>query len=123
LIAAGLFDENLDAWEDLDLFMRLLRMFGEARLVDVPTYICDVSTSRDRISRNAPRIRRAFEVISVKYTELPASLHQSLYLQMFSDYHGIRPTMKDVQRFLSWGFDAEGAFRLLKPSIRTLLAR
>jgi glycosyltransferase involved in cell wall biosynthesis len=120
LIAAGLFDEELDAWEDLDLFMRLLKQLGEARLLDVPTYICDVSTSRDRISRNGPRIRRAFEVISAKYDTLPPSLHQGLFLQMFSDFHGIRPTVDDFRRFLSWGFDASGLVKLAKPFIKAL---
>ncbi|SHJ85013.1 Glycosyltransferase involved in cell wall bisynthesis [Bradyrhizobium lablabi] len=120
LISAGLFDEHLNAWEDLDLFMRLLRQFGEARLLDAPTYICDVSINRDRISRNEPRIRRAFDIISAKYNELPPAAHQGLYLQMFSDYHGIRPTIADFRRFLGWGFDSSGLKQLLKSSIKGL---
>jgi len=120
LISAGLFDENLNAWEDLDLFMRLLKQFGEARLLDAPTYICDVSVSRDRISRNEPRIRRAFDIISAKYNELPAAAHQRLYLQMFSEYHGIRPTIADFRRYMGWGFDSSGFTQLLKSSIKGL---
>jgi glycosyltransferase involved in cell wall biosynthesis len=123
LIATGLFDENLNAWEDLDLFMRLLKQSGEARLLEAPTYICEVSKDRDRISRNELRIRSAFEVISAKYPELPPALHQSLYLQMFSDYHGIRPTIIDFRRFLSWGFNRSRFVGLLKPSIKSLLMR
>jgi glycosyltransferase involved in cell wall biosynthesis len=123
LIAAGLFDENLNAWEDLDLFLRLLKRFGEARLLDVPTYICDVSTSRERISRNEPPIRRAFEIISAKYRDLPAAAHQGLFLQMFSEYHGIRPTLADLRRFMAWGFDTSGFTRLLKSSVRAYATR
>jgi glycosyltransferase involved in cell wall biosynthesis len=123
LIATGLFDENLNAWEDLDLFMRLLNRSGEARLLDAPTYVCDVSKDRARISRNEPRIRSAFELISAKYRELPPALHQSLYLQMFSDYHGIHPTIIDFRRFLSWGFSSNRFMGLLKPSIKSLLKR
>jgi glycosyltransferase involved in cell wall biosynthesis len=123
LIATGLFDENLNAWEDLDLFMRLLKQSGEARLLEAPTYICDVSKDRARISRNEPRIRSAFEIISAKYRELPSALHQSLYLQMFSDYHGIHPTIIDFRRFLSWGFNRSRFMGLLKPSIKSLLMR
>jgi len=118
LIAAGLFDDNLNAWEDLDLFLRLLKQFGEARLVDVPTYICDISITRERISRNEPRIRRAFEIISAKYCELPPAAHQGLFLQMFSDYHGIHPTIADFRRFLGWGLDAAGFARLFKSSVK-----
>jgi glycosyltransferase involved in cell wall biosynthesis len=123
LIGAGLFDDNLNAWEDLDLFLRLLKQFGEARLVDVPTYICDVSITRERISRNEPRIRRAFEIISEKYSELPPAARQGLFLQMFSDYHGIHPTIADFKRFLGWGLDAAGFARLLKSSVKAYSVR
>jgi glycosyltransferase involved in cell wall biosynthesis len=123
LIAAGLFDENLNAWEDLDLFMRLLKDFGEARLVNASTYVCDVSTNRDRISRNEIRIRSAFELISAKYPDLPSALHQGLYLQMFSGYHGIRPTIDDFRRFQSWGFNMSGLVQLLKPLLKAVLAK
>jgi glycosyltransferase involved in cell wall biosynthesis len=35
---AGLFDEQLPAWQDLDLFIRMLLRYGTAYLVPVPTY-------------------------------------------------------------------------------------
>ncbi|MGY4626700.1 glycosyltransferase [Bradyrhizobium sp. USDA 4486] len=120
LMEVGLFDDSLNAWEDLDLFMRLLRRLPEARLVDSATYICDVSTNRDRISRNEPRIRRAFETISAKYADMPPAAHQGLFLQMFSHYHGIRPSLSDYRRFLSWGINIEGLARLMKVSAKSV---
>jgi glycosyltransferase involved in cell wall biosynthesis len=118
MIQAGLFDEDLSAWEDLDLFMRLLMCVPEARLVDAATYICDVSTNRDRISRNEPRIRQAFGQISAKYPKMPAAAHQALFLQMFSEYHGILPSLSDYRRFLTWGLRAGGLVRMVKASAR-----
>jgi glycosyltransferase involved in cell wall biosynthesis len=118
LLDTGLFDENLNAWEDLDLFMRLVRKFGEARLLDSPTYICDVSKDRERISRNEPRIRRSLDLIVAKYPDLDPGLKQRLFLQMFSDYHGIRPSIKDIQRFFGWGLDAKATLELFKPLIK-----
>jgi glycosyltransferase involved in cell wall biosynthesis len=122
LIQAGLFDDDLRAWEDLDLFMRVLMRVPEARLVDAATYICDVSANRDRISRNEPRIRQAFEQISAKYPKMPPAAHQGLFLQMFSDYHGIRPSLSDYRRFLSWGFRVDGLMRMVRASARGLQA-
>ena len=122
LIQAGLFDDELKAWEDLDLFMRLLMRLPEARLIDAATYICDVSTNRDRISRNEPRIRRACEQISAKYPKMPPTAHQGLFLQMFSDYHGIRPSPADYWRFLTWGFRLDGLLRMIRASAKRLRA-
>jgi glycosyltransferase involved in cell wall biosynthesis len=121
LLATGLFDENLDAWEDLDLFMRLVRRFGEARLLNFPTYICDVSRDRERISRNEPRIRRSFDAILEKYPDLEPHLKQRLFLQMFSDYHGIRPSINDFRRLFGWGINAEATFELFKPLVKARL--
>jgi glycosyltransferase involved in cell wall biosynthesis len=121
LVKAGLFDENLDAWEDLDLFMRLVQKFGEARLLNSPSYICDVSHGRDRISRNEPRIRRALDLILEKYPDLQQHLKQRLFLQMFSDYHGIRPSLSDFRRFVGWGISPDATFKLFKPLIKARL--
>jgi glycosyltransferase involved in cell wall biosynthesis len=121
LVEAGLFDENLDAWEDLDLFMRLVQKFGEGRLLNSPTYICDVSQDRDRISRNETRIRRSFDLILKKYPNVEKHLKQRLFLQMFSDYHGIRPSIGDFRRFFGWGINADATFELFKPLVKARL--
>jgi glycosyltransferase involved in cell wall biosynthesis len=121
LVDAGLFDENLNAWEDLELFMRLIQKFGEARLLSLPTYICDVSLDRERISRNEPRIRRSFDLILGKYPDLQEHLKQRLFMQMFSDYHGIRPSMRDFRRFFGWGFRVDTTFELFKPLVKASL--
>jgi glycosyltransferase involved in cell wall biosynthesis len=121
LVKAGLFDEKLDAWEDLDLFMRLVQKFGEARLLNSPSYICDVSHDRDRISRNEPRIRRALDLILEKYPDLQPPLKQRLFLQMFSDYHGIRPSLSDFRRLVGWGISLDATFKLFKPLIKARL--
>jgi glycosyltransferase involved in cell wall biosynthesis len=121
LIEAGLFDENLDAWEDLDLFMRLVQKFGAARLLNLATYICDVSHDRDRISRNERRIRRSFDLILRKYPDLENYLKQRLFLQMFSDYHGIRPAISDFRRFFGWGFRVDASLELVKPLVKASL--
>jgi glycosyltransferase involved in cell wall biosynthesis len=118
LIEAGLFDENLDAWEDLDFFMRLVRQFGEARLLNSPSYICDVSKDRARVSRNEPRIRRSFDLILAKYPDVQLHLKQRLFLQMFSDYHGIHPTIADFRRFVGWGVRLDTTIDFFTPLIK-----
>jgi hypothetical protein len=102
--------------------MRLVQKFGEARLLnDVPTYICEVSPDRDRISRSEPRIRRSLDLILEKYPNLQPHLKQRLFLQMFSEYHGIRPSISDFRRFFFWGVRVDATFELLKPLVKASL--
>ena len=49
-IEAGLFRAGLPAWQDLEFFMRMLKTFGPARLVDAATYNWDDSPRNDRVS-------------------------------------------------------------------------
>ena len=54
-IDAGLFDEQLPAWQDLEFFIRLLQQFGQAHLLDMPTYLFDATPRPDRISSQEKR--------------------------------------------------------------------
>ena len=98
-IGAGLFDEQLPAWQDLDLFIRILRKYGTAHLVPVPTYFYDDEERVDRISAKGERIRIARARIAAKHTDLDPRLLLSLYMQMFSGFYDIPPTLADI-RFL-----------------------
>jgi glycosyltransferase involved in cell wall biosynthesis len=118
LIDVGLFDEKMPAWQDMDLFMRVLKQFGPARLLDEPTYICDVSTDRQRISRNEARVRLACDRLIEKYGDQPSSMHRDLFLQMFSKFYGINPTSSDWFRLWQWGLRRHDFVSLLRASLR-----
>jgi glycosyltransferase involved in cell wall biosynthesis len=116
--AAGLFDERLPAWQDLELFMRIVKKFGPARLLDMPLYRFDVTPSRSRISSKQDKVRAAYKLVSDLHCSDNLRSKQRLMLQVFSPYYGIRPTPTDFAAFARLGFDPRGlaalAARLLR---------
>lgn len=105
---AGLFNENLPAWQDFELFIRIVKGFGPARLLDMPLYRFDVTPSRDRISSKQDRVRRAYELVSKLHFPEDRRARQQLMLQMFSSFYGIKPSLKDFARFAALGFWPRG---------------
>jgi glycosyltransferase involved in cell wall biosynthesis len=98
-IGAGLFDEELPAWQDLDLYIRVLQKYGTAYLVPIPTYYFDDGDRDDRISSKGARVRVAKGLIAAKHRGLDPRLLLSLHMQMFNGFYDISPTLQDI-RFL-----------------------
>lgn len=117
-IEAGLFDEQLPAWVDLEFNIRLLAKFGRAHLLDMATYLFDVTIRPDRVSSQEKKVRDAFEIVANKHsTGLPHKT-RALFLQMFHyDYYRIKPTIPDCIRFLRLG----GRPRELRSLLRTMI--
>lgn len=65
-IEAGLFDENLPAWQDYDMWIRMIQKFGAAALVEEMTYIMDGSEDI-RISKTPASIYKAIEIFFNKH--------------------------------------------------------
>ena len=115
---AGLFDERLPAWQDLELFMKIVKRFGTARLLDMPLYRFDVTPSRDRISSKQDRVRAAYKMVSdLHYSGNPRG-RQQLMLQIFSAYYGIRPTLNDIAEFAGLGVWPRGFASILRKTLR-----
>lgn len=106
--AVGLFDERLPAWQDLELFMRIVKRFGPARLLDMPLYRFDVTPSRSRISSKQDKVRAAYKLVSDLHCSDNLRGKQWLMLQQFSSYYGIRPTPADFAEFSRLGFYPRG---------------
>ena len=66
---SGGFDEELQAWQDHDLWLRLARLYGPGLGVPGSTYVCDQISATDRISADAARIDSAMLRFTAKYTE------------------------------------------------------
>jgi glycosyltransferase involved in cell wall biosynthesis len=113
-IGAGLFDEQLPAWQDLDLFIRMLQKYGTAHLVPVPTYYFDDGDRDDRISSKGERVRLAKERIADKHKDLDPKLLLSLHMQMFNGFYDIPPTLKDIRFLLA----NKPSFRHLRRMVR-----
>jgi glycosyltransferase involved in cell wall biosynthesis len=123
LVDVGLFDEKMPAWRDMDLFMRVLKEFGPARLVDEPTYICDVAIDRQRISRDQQRVRLACDRLIEKNRDKPSSKHRELFLQMFSQVYGIIPSASVWLRLWLWGLRSGDVVSLVRASLRPFRRR
>lgn len=61
LLEVGGFDKRLAAWQDYDLWIRLLRRYGPARGVKAANYVHSVDASAVRISNDHKRIEQAFK--------------------------------------------------------------
>lgn len=114
----GGYDKDLPAWQDLDMFMRLVRSHGVAIRENDATYVCYVDPRRDRISANTHSLRRAFDLISGKHDDVPGRLHHHLYMQIFSPFYGTRPTFADWRRLCKWRASPMLFRRMLRANIR-----
>ena len=118
-IEAGLFDESLPAWQDLEFFMRVLKKYGQAYLLDIPTQLYDDSPRTDRISvKSENKIREAFRIVSTKHASHSPRAQQLLMIRVFSKFYGIRPKPNDWIHFLRKGFWMSGILRMLRETLR-----
>lgn len=118
-IEAGLFDEAMPAWQDMEFFFRVLQKFGKASLLDIPTQIMDDTPRTDRISiKSRARLEQAYNRFVSKHCQDSKRNAQQLFLQMFSRYYNNRPTLFDWMTFLRLGFWPKGILSLLNATLR-----
>lgn len=119
-IEAGLFDTTLPLWQDLEFFMRILQRFGPGRLLDIPSYVFDISRRPDRVSVGSrERLRSAYRLVAARHAANSGRRRQQLFLQMFSWYYGTRPSLADFAYFMGQGVWVSGFARLLERRVRT----
>jgi glycosyltransferase involved in cell wall biosynthesis len=123
LVDIGCFDEMMPAWQDLELFMRLTRRYGDAHLVPRATYKCHIERGRERISSDIVKLRLAYDKITQKHSELPPELYQQLFLQLFSPFYGTVPSTDDWKKMMGLGIRPEIIVRLLRATVRNQIKR
>ena len=96
---AGLFDEELPAWQDLEMFYRIVEKYGNARLVDMPLYYFFDDSRPDRISKSSEKVRRASEIMITKHAKNDKKTINLLMAQVFAPHYGFKPNLKDVLKF------------------------
>ena len=117
-IEAGLFDEELPAWQDLDMFYRIIEKFGCARLIDMPLYYFFDDDRTDRISKNSEKVKRAAEIMIRKHAQGNKKVTNLFLSQVYAHHYGYKPTLKDISKFaISDLSDLKLVIKMLKKSI------
>lgn len=62
------FDENLPAWQDFDMWIRMIKTYGAAVYCPNYSYVMD-GVGTDRISKNVQSIQKAFNIFMKKHDE------------------------------------------------------
>ena len=113
-VQAGLFNEELPAWQDMEMFMRILKMFGTAHLLDYQLQLYDDTPKIDRISiKGGARIRKAYKRIADLHASNSDRDAQMLFFQMFSRFYGLRPGLSDWITFMKLDFWPLGFLKLI----------
>ena len=108
------------AWQDLDIFIRVLKTFGPAMLVNSALYTLNLDHRADRISMgNKARILSAYFGICEKSGNLPPVMRQGLFLQVFGRLYGFTLGYVDLLEFFRYGIHA----RTLKSLIGIFMRR
>ena len=118
LRAVGAFDVELPAWQDLELFMRLMKSGTTARLLDLPLYVFDMNPRADRVTKQArEKLEGAYRLVAQRHADTPRR-RQQLYLQLFREGYDLQPTWKDWAHFVKLGVWPAGAVRLVRSHVR-----
>lgn len=120
---AGLFDETMPAWQDLEFFYRFLKVNGIARLLDINSYVFDITPRGDRISKqNKPRILDSY-VRFIKTHGLVNNVEICLNMaaQVYSPYYGFKLEFRDIKYFLKSDLPARLVYRIFKYCFREKL--
>jgi glycosyltransferase involved in cell wall biosynthesis len=118
-VEAGLFDEKMPAWQDLEFFFRVLKKFGPARLLDLHTYIFDITPRPDRISvGQKAKILKACERMTELHAFDDSKSSQRLLLQVHADHYGFPITINDLFMFAKKGFWHRGYMLILYKYLR-----
>ena len=118
-IDAGLFDEAMPAWQDLDAFIRVLRKFGPAKLLDRGLYFLNIDPRPDRISVGSKqKLLAAYRRLAEKNQGLSAMTRQALLLQAFGGLYGSAPAVSDLVEFFRYGIHSRTMKRLAGVYVR-----
>jgi glycosyltransferase involved in cell wall biosynthesis len=119
MIAAGLYDESMPAWQDLDMIMRVVAMHGPARIFDAPLYRFSDDERPDRISRKAKtKILDAYRRVVAKWPNANSASKRALYQQVFGEHYGFPIEWRDLTSYLALGATPRELLLMLRTRAR-----
>jgi glycosyltransferase involved in cell wall biosynthesis len=103
MIRAGLFDNEMPAWQDIECFYRVFSLGGTAHLLDLPSYIFN-DQARPRISTSGKEnIVRAGLLMYKKHGKDDATKLQQILCVLFHRNYGFPLELRDLKRFKTIG--------------------
>ncbi|GAA4020956.1 glycosyltransferase [Actimicrobium antarcticum] len=101
LVAAGMFNPLMPAWQDWDLWARVLKKYGDAVNIQSNTYYFDISHEFERISnRSADKIKKAAQLF---YKNNCTKNNSKDILLSMVEYPQIIFTLHDIYQLLKIG--------------------
>lgn len=120
-IGAGLFNENMPAWQDLEFYYRIVKKYGNARLLDIHSYIFDVTPRADRISTGKKeKILAAFHQMIADNNITDVRDKHNLLFQAYKEYYGFKITFSDVMLVLKTGWRLKAFLKILRKWINII---
>lgn len=108
----GGFDERLPAWQDYDLWIRLVKAFGDGKAAGGISYVHTVDHSLASISGDVDKIRRAFDLFLAKHADY-ADQELLLCLRLAQACYGIDAlSVKDLPKLMWLGEPRHALFAL-----------
>ena len=119
IVSAGLYDEALPAWQDLDMIMRVVALHGPARVFDAPLYRFSDDERPDRISRKAKaKILDAYKRVVAKWPNASNLSKRALYRQVFGEHYGFPIEWVDLKNYLALGATPQEFLKMWRTSVR-----
>lgn len=121
---AGGFTEGLPAWQDMDLWLSMLRQGSRGLLVDAVTMEVDVTPRPGRITGQArAKIEAARDSLVRRHDWLVPAQRRDLYLQVLSPHYGFAPSCRDYVRAMRLDPSMATARRLASLTWRRMRGR
>lgn len=93
---SGLFDPQMPAWQDWDLWLRMSKKFGYFLNINKFTYMVDESHDNERITaKDESKIREAMYLLAQKIEDITVREKSSLILAMYG-YPQVNPKMEEI---------------------------
>ncbi len=92
----GGFDNDLPAWQDYDMWIRLIRRYGSGFRVGKALYVVDKSHPHERISGNTDKVDKAYELFLSKHLEFKERKYFSYLKVSHMHYHLDKASLKEV---------------------------
>lgn len=109
------FDETLPAWQDYDMWIRVIRKFGSGQRISCPTYAIDKSHPHERISNNMQKICLAYDHLIKKHPEYRKKRYQAALKASLLQYDSSQLKLIDLAEvFLAGAFKRSLGLILMK---------